>query len=98
MQIVIITLGKATTQIQFVLHGINMAFTNLTESPKKTLFKDLACSTEFNTEVHNQLVVLLALNGFVAITAFFGNTLILVALGCLVGPWYTDLQQIDFFY
>ena len=57
-----------------------MAFTNLTESPKKTLFEDLACSTEFNREVHNHLMVLLALNGFVAITAFLGNTLILVAL------------------
>ena len=57
-----------------------MAFTNLTESPKKTLFKELACSTEFNREAHNHLIVLLALNGFVAITAFLGNTLILVAL------------------
>ena len=30
--------------------------------------------------IHNHLIVLLALNGFVAITAFLGNTLILVAL------------------
>ena len=57
-----------------------MAFTNLTQSPKKTFFEDLPCSTEFNRGVHNYLVVLLPLNGFVAITAFLGNTLILVAL------------------
>ena len=57
-----------------------MAFTNVTKIPKKTLFEDLACSTEFNRDVHNHSKVLLALNGFVAITAFLGNTLILVAL------------------
>ena len=57
-----------------------MALTNLTEDPKQTSLKDLACSTEFTGEVHKHLIVLLALNGFVAITAFLGNTLILVAL------------------
>ena len=57
-----------------------MALTNLTGDPKQTSLKDLACSTEFSGEVHNHLIVLLALNGFVAITAFLGNTLILVAL------------------
>ena len=53
-----------------------MALTNLNGDPKQTL----ACSTEFTGEVHNHLIVLLALNGFLAITAFLGNTLILVAL------------------
>ena len=57
-----------------------MTITNLTGDPKQTSFEDLACSTEFTGEVHNHLIVLLALNGFVAITAFLGNTLILVAL------------------
>ena len=38
------------------------------------------CSTEFTRGVHNHLIVLLALNGFVAVTAFLGNTLIFVAL------------------
>ena len=57
-----------------------MAFTNLTEVPKKTLFEELACSIEFNRGVHNHLIVLFALKGFVAITAILGNTLILVAL------------------
>ena len=73
-------LHKATIQIYLVLHGSNMALTNLTGDPKQTAFEDLACSTEFTVEVHNHLIVLLALNGFVAITAFLGNTLILVAL------------------
>ena len=57
-----------------------MTITNLTGDPKQTSFEDLACSTEFTGEVHNHLIVLLALYGFVAITAFLGNTLILVAL------------------
>ena len=57
-----------------------MALTNLTGDPKQTSPEDLACSTEFTGEVHNHLIALLALNGFVAITAFLGNTLILVAL------------------
>ena len=57
-----------------------MAFTNLTEDPKQTLYEELACSTEFTGQVHNHLIVLLALNSFMAITAFLGNTLILVAL------------------
>ena len=57
-----------------------MALTNLTGDLKQTSSETLACSTEFTGEVHNHLLVLLALNGFVAITAFLGNTLILVAL------------------
>ena len=57
-----------------------MALTNLTENPKQTLFKEPRCSTEFTTEIQNHLIVLFALNGFVAITAFLGNTLTLVAL------------------
>ena len=59
-----------------------MALTNLTGDPKQTTiaFRELACSTEFTKGLHNHLIVLLVLNGFVAITAFLGNTLILVAL------------------
>ena len=57
-----------------------MALTNLTGDPKQTSSENLACSTKFTGEVHNHLIVLLVLNGFVAITAFLGNTLILVAL------------------
>ena len=57
-----------------------MALTNSTGDPNQTSSEDLACSPEFTGEVPNHLIVLLALNGFVAITAFLGNTLILVAL------------------
>ena len=57
-----------------------MEFTNLTEDLTQTSYKELACSTEFTTEIHNHLIVHLVLNSYVAITAFLGNTLILVAL------------------
>ena len=50
------------------------------EDPKQTSYDELACSAEFAREIHYHLIVLLVLNGFVAITAFLGNTLILVAL------------------
>ena len=54
--------------------------TNLTGDPKQTSIRDLVCSTEFTKGLQNHLVVFLVLNGFVAITAIVGNTLILVAL------------------
>ena len=57
-----------------------MALTNITGDPKQTSIEELACSTEFAKGVHNHLIVLLVLNGILAITAFLGNTLILVAL------------------
>ena len=57
-----------------------MALTNITGDPKQTSIEELACSTEFARGVHNHLIVLLVLNGMGAITAFLGNTLILVAL------------------
>ena len=57
-----------------------MAFTNLSGDPKQTSIEELVCSTEFTTENHNHLIVLLVLHSFVAITAFLGNSLILVAL------------------
>ena len=57
-----------------------MALTNLTGDPNQTSSENLACSPEFTEKVHNHLIVHLTLNGFVAITAFLGNALILVAL------------------
>ena len=57
-----------------------MALTNLTEDPKQTSYHGLACSAKFTKGVHNHFIVLSALNGIVAITAFLGNALILVAL------------------
>ena len=40
----------------------------------------LWCSVEFTGEVHGELVFLSVINTFLSITAFLGNTLILVAL------------------
>ena len=57
-----------------------MALANLTEVPKQKSYEELACASEFTRGVHNHLIVIPVLNGFVAITAFLGNTLILVAL------------------
>ena len=57
-----------------------MALTNLTGDPKQTSFDGMSCSTEFATDIHNHLIVFLVVSGFVAITAFQANTLILVAL------------------
>ena len=39
-----------------------------------------SCSVEFTGEVHGELVFLSVINTFLSITAFWGNTLILVAL------------------
>ena len=41
---------------------------------------ELDCSEEFTGEVHGELVFLSVINTFLSITAFLGNTLILVAL------------------
>ena len=41
---------------------------------------ELYCSVEFTGEVHGELVFLSVINTFLPITAFLGNTLILVAL------------------
>ena len=48
------------------------------ENPQK--FAEFYCSVEFTGEVHGELVFLSVINTFLSITAFLGNTLILVAL------------------
>ena len=57
-----------------------MAFTNLTGDLRQKSFEELEYLNEFTSGIHNQLIILLELNGFMAITAFLGNTLILVTL------------------
>ena len=42
--------------------------------------RDFYCSADVTARVHNELIVLSVLNTFLSITAFLGNTLILVAL------------------
>ena len=48
------------------------------ENPQTTA--ERSCSVEFTGEVHGELVFLSVINTFLSITAFLGNTLILVAL------------------
>ena len=52
-----------------------MAITNFTGDRKL-----YACSAELREELHNHLICFFAVNIFLSITAFLGNTLILVAL------------------
>ena len=56
-----------------------MTIINVTEDRKHEL-QERVCSTEIIGEIHNQLICLSVINSFLSITAFLGNTLILVAL------------------
>ena len=57
-----------------------MALKNFTEVENHKTVQELFCSTEFVRGVESELILLLALNIFLSITVFLGNTLILVAL------------------
>ena len=57
-----------------------MASTNFTEDGKHNDLAKLVCSAEYTRTVHNPLIFLSVLNSFMSVTAFLGNTLILVAL------------------
>ena len=57
-----------------------MAQTNVTEDENQKTFTELFCLAEFIRSVDGELTFLSALNIFLSITAFLGNTLILVAL------------------
>ena len=54
--------------------------TNFTENENQKTYEELVCSAEFINGVDGELIFLSALNIFLSITAFLGNTLILVAL------------------
>ena len=54
--------------------------TNFTEDENQKTYEELLCSAEFINGVDGELIFLSALNIFLSITAFLGNTLILVAL------------------
>ena len=63
------------------LHCREMAeTTNFTEDVLQKIKKELSCSPQYNPKVDNELKILSALNIFLSITAFLGNTLVLVAL------------------
>ena len=53
---------------------------NFTLGVSQKLTTELYCSGEFTGKVHSELIFISALNIFLSITAFLGNTLILVAL------------------
>ena len=58
-----------------------MAITNFTRGEKKTeTFLQLLCSASLTGGIHQQLIYVAVLNIFLAIAAFLGNALILVAL------------------
>ena len=57
-----------------------MANTNVADGGNQKTVKQLACSVELSAEIHNLLIFLSVLNIVLFITAFLGNTLILVAL------------------
>ena len=57
-----------------------MALKNFTEDANHKTVQELDCSAEFVRGVDSELIFLSALNIFLSIAAFLGNTLILVAL------------------
>ena len=57
-----------------------MAMKNFTEDENHKTVQELACSAEFVRGVESELIFLSALNIFLSVPAFLGNTLILVAL------------------
>ena len=57
-----------------------MAVTNFNQDKNQATIQELYCSAEFTREVHSDLIGLSAINIFLSVTAFLGNTLILVAL------------------
>ena len=57
-----------------------MATTNSTGNAEQTSFDDMHCSTELTEEIYNQLIFFSVVNSILFLTAFLGNTLILVAL------------------
>ena len=57
-----------------------MASTNLTDGEKLKPATKRFCSAELNRNLHEQLIFASAMQIFLSVTAFLGNTLILVAL------------------
>ena len=57
-----------------------MALKNFSKDENHKTVQELFCSAEFVRGVESELIFLSALNIFLSVTAFLGNTLILVAL------------------
>ena len=56
------------------------AQSNFTKDETQEASRKLFCSAEFTKDVHSELIFLSVVNTFLALTAFSGNTLILLAL------------------
>ena len=56
------------------------AQSNFTKDETQETSRELFCSAEFTKEVHSELIFLSVVNTFLALTAFLGNALILLAL------------------
>ncbi|XP_068758994.1 melanocortin receptor 4-like [Montipora capricornis] len=60
-----------------------MATANVSRHEKQnnsTTFEQFLCSSDLSGEIHGQLIFISALNAFLSITAFLGNTWVLIAL------------------
>ena len=66
--------------MQVIAPKRKMALKNFTEDENHKTVQGLFCSAEFVRGVESELIFLSALNIFFSVTAFLGNTLILVAL------------------
>ena len=66
--------------MQVIAPKRKMALKNFTEDENHKTVLELFCSAEFVRGVESELIFLSALNIFFSVTAFLGNTLILVAL------------------
>ena len=69
-------------QPQAYCDAVKMATENVSEDEKQNTFlvKRVYCSADITATIHGQLTFISALNALLAITAFLGNALILVAL------------------
>ena len=66
--------------MQVIAPKTKMGQENFTEDENHKTVQELFCSAEFVKGVKSQLIFLSALNVFLSVTAFLGNTLILAAL------------------
>ena len=71
---------KVPPNVRHFSYCNKMAATNYSEDENQKTNELLSCSEELIGGIHNQLIFLTVVNIFLSITAFLGNTLILVAL------------------
>ena len=68
-------------KLQVAILIIGMAAPNFSgDGQQKLTFEGLVCSPDLTAGLHGYLIFLLALNSFMSVTTFLGNSLILIAL------------------